>query len=335
MMKLLRKTAIYILAGVMMLLTATTARAQTDPQFSQYYAVPTFYNPAAVGRTDFLNIRGGGRMQWVGIDHAPVSFVLAADMPFKFIGKRFGAGIVMSQESIGLYKTLTLNAQIAFKLKKWGGEFTFALQPGMYDQSFRGSDVKLPDDDDYHQGTDDAIPTQDLHGTAFDFGAGVWYEHRHWWAGLSCTHITSPSVTLNSDGGGAGDTGAGQHLYEFQAGRTVYFMAGGNIPLKNTLFEVMPSVLVKSDFTFTTAEINARARYRKFLSFGVGYRWNDAVTATVAAEIKNFYIGYSYDYPVSAIAKASSGSHEIMVGYRLKLNLGEKNKNRHKSIRLM
>ena len=98
---------------------------------------------------------------------------------------------------------------------------------------------------------------------------------------------------------------------------------------------MMPSVLVKSDFTFTTAEITARARYKKLFSFGVGYRWNDAVTATLALEIKNFYVGYAYDYPVSSIAKASSGSHELVAGYRLKLDLGDKNKHRHKAIRIM
>ena len=112
-------------------------------------------------------------------------------------------------------------------------------------------------------------------------------------------------------------------------------MSGCNIPIKNTLFEVMPSVLVKSDFTFTTGEINARCRYNKFQSFGVGYRYDDAVIATVAAELKGFYLGYSFDYSTSAIAKASSGSHEIFLGYSLKLDLSDKNKNKHKSIRIM
>lgn len=325
-----------IITAILALASTLTASAQTDPQFSQYYEVPTFYNPAAVGRTDFLSIHGGARMQWVGIKHAPKSFLISADMPFKFLNKRFGVGVVMGQESIGLYNTLTLDAQIGYKFKKWGGEFTAAIQLGMYDQAFKGSEVFIPDDDDFHQGTDDGIPTQDVHGTAFDLGAGVWYEHKHWWAGISATHITSPTVTLNSDGGGGGSSGSdAQNIYSFKAGRVIYFMAGGNIPIKNTLFEMIPSVLVKSDFNFTTAEITARARYKKFLSFGVGYRWNDAVSATLAAEFKNFYVGYTYDYPVSSIAKASSGSHEIMVGYRMKLNLGDKNRNRHKSIRLM
>lgn len=97
----------------------------------------------------------------------------------------------------------------------------------------------------------------------------------------------------------------------------------------------MPSVMVQSDFTFTGAEITARARYKKLFSFGVGYRWNDAVSVNLGLDIKNFYIGYSYDYATSAIHRASSGSHELLVGYSLKLNLGEKNRHRHKSVRLM
>lgn len=306
-------------------------RAQSDAQFTQYYEVPAYYNPGAVGQTDYISIHGGGRLQWVGIDHAPKSFMLAADSPFKLLGKRVGAGVVLAQESIGLYKTMNLNAQLAYKFKRWGGEFTVGLDLGLFDQSFKGSDVILPDDDDYHQGTDDGVPTQDLHGTALDLGAGIWYRHKHFWAGFSGLHLNQPAVTLNGDNG---DTST-DRTYEYTVGRTLYFMAGGNIALKNTLFEILPSVLVKSDLTFTTAEITARARYNKMFSFGLGYRWNDAVSVLLAAEIKNFYVGYSYDYPVNALSKASTGSHELFAGYRLKLDLGDRNRNRHKAIRIM
>lgn len=317
--------AVVILAGI------SRANAQSDAQLTQYYIAPTYYNPAAVGQTDYLKLRGGARLQWVGIHGAPQSFLITADSPFNLLGKRVGAGVVLFQESIGLYRTMNLDAQVGYKFKKWGGEFTVGLTIGMYDQSFKGSEVFIPDDDDYHQGTDDGIPTQDLHGTAFDLGAGIWYNHKYFWAGISATHLTSPSIKLNTD---AGDASSNRD-YEFNVGRTLYFMAGSNIPIKNTLFEVMPSVLVKSDFTFTTGELTARLRYNKFLQFGVGYRFDDAVMAMVGAEFKNFYIGYSFDYPLSALAGASYGSHEIFVGYQLKLNLGDKNRNRHKAIRIM
>lgn len=318
---------------VLMLVVAGFSRvhAQSDAQYSQYYEVPTYYNPAAVGQTDFIKIRGGGRLQWLGITNAPKSFLAMADSPFKVLGKRIGAGVVISQESIGLYRTLALAAQLGYKFKKWGGEFTVGVSLGMYDQAFKGSEVVLPDDDDYHQGSDDGIPTQDLHGTALDIGAGIWYRHKYFWAGVSGTHLTAPSIKLNSD---AGDASSNRD-YEFNVGRTLYFMAGSNIQIKNTLFEVMPSILVKSDFTFTTGELTALMRYNRFLRFGVGYRWDDAVLATIGAEFKNFYIGYAYEYPTSAISKASSGSHEVFIGYQMKLDLGDKNRNRHKAIRIM
>lgn len=320
----------YILT-VLAALVGVSVQAQTDAQFTQYYEMPAFYNPAAIGRTDYVNVRGGARLQWLGVTNAPRSFVLGADMPVRALGRRLAVGAVMGQEGIGLFKTMTLDVRGGYQLKKLGGTWTAALSVGMYDQKFLGTEVKLPDGDDFHQGTDQGVPTTDLHGTALDLGVGVWYEHRLFWAGLSARHITSPTITLNSD---AGDASA-QNSFQFQAGRVLYFMAGGNIAVKNTLFEVIPSVLVKSDFTFTTAEVNARVRYNRFLSLGAGYRVNDAVTASLAAEIKDFYVGYAYDYPVTAIARASSGSHELVAGYRFKLNMGDKNRNRHKSIRIM
>ncbi len=112
-------------------------------------------------------------------------------------------------------------------------------------------------------------------------------------------------------------------------------MAGSNIPVKNTLSEVMPSALVKSDFTFTTFEATVRCRYNKFLTAGIGYRWKDAVYALLGVEFKGFFLGYSYDYSTSYIAKASSGSHEILAGYSVKLDFSGKNRNRHKSVRIM
>lgn len=316
------------------ILQTLCSRAQTDGNLTQYYEVPSYFNPSAIGNTDNIRIRGGARMQWVGIDNAPKTFLGVADMPFKIGTKRLGTGVNLTQESIGLYKTLNLGAQIAYKLRKFGGTWSVGLQLGFVDQAFKGSEVRLPDGDDYHQGTDDAIPTTDIHGTAFDFGAGLWYQHSKFYAGISCTHLTSPSITMNAESASGGSETSGLK-YEFQIKRTLYFTAGCNIPIKNTLFELAPSVLVRSDFSYTGGIVTARARYRKMFSFGIGYRWDDAIVATVAVEFKNFFLSYSYDYTTSAIRQASSGSHEILAGYSLKLDLGDKNTHRQKSVRFM
>ena len=302
--------------------------AQVDAQLTQYWAVPAYYNPAATGNTDFIHITGGSRLQWVGITHAPMTFMALADMPFKFLGRRWGTGVSLQQESMGLYRSLQAGAQLSWKKKMLRGTLSVGVQLGMLNETFKGSKRFIPEGDDYHDSNDDAIPNTDVTGTAFDISAGVMFTHKWFWVGFSTTHITAPSITLKAEGNE-------ENLYEFDAGRLYYFMAGSNIPIKNTLFEIQPSVMVKSDFKFFQAEATARVRYNKFLSAGVGYRHRDAVSVMLSAEYKNFFAGYSYDYPISAISRSTHGSHEVFLGYNVKLNLGEKNRNSQRGIRIL
>lgn len=316
------------------------AEAQTDPLFTHYFEVPSYYNPAAIGLTDFVRFRAISRLQWVGISHAPTTFALAADMPLKLFDRRWGIGLVLNQDSYGLFSNLGGNIQLAFKQKMFKGELTAAVQIGLSSMTFKGSEVEIDFDDDYHIGQDEAIPTTDISGTAFDIGLGAHYTHRLFWAGVSMLHLNSPSISFGdavaSSGSSESSVSGDAKNYKLDLKPTLYFMGGSNIPVRNTLFEVMPSLLVASDFTNnTTFEVTARTRWKKFLTFGVGYRYNDAVSVMASGEYKGFFLAYSYDYPLSDIAKLSSGSHEILAGYSLKLDLGDHNKYKHKSIRIL
>ncbi len=317
-----------LLAALLALCLATPAAAQVDAQLTQYWAVPAYYNAAATGLTDFIHISGGARLQWVGIRRAPMTFLAMADMPFKLLERRWGAGVVLQQENIGLYRSTDVYGQLSWKKKMLGGMLHVGIQPGIITQTFRADSVRTLDGDPAHTSADDAIPQTNVSGTSFDLSAGVMFTHKHFWVGISSTHLTAPTITLKQ-----GDDE--QNQYEFDVGRLYYFMAGGNIPIKNTLFELQPSVMVKTDFNAFQAEATARVRYNKFLSIGVGYRFKDAVSVMIGADYKNFFFGYSYDYATSAIRKASSGSHEAFIQYNVKLNLGDRNRNKHKSIRLM
>ncbi len=312
-------------------ITTTSVVAQVDAQFTQYWAVPNYYNPAAVGNTDFLNIVGGTRMQWVGMPDAPNTFLVSADMPYMLFKKKVGFGVVLQQETLGLYSSMSGGLQLSYKLKLFGGELGLGVQLGLLNETFRGSEVELPSGDDESQSsTDEGIPTTDIGGMAFDAGLGVFYKHKYFWASLSATHLTQPTISMSSDG-----VGDEEESYEFTAGAAFYFMAGSNIQIKNTLFEIQPTMLVRSDLMVFQAEATARLIYRKFLSAGLGYRMNDAVSLLLGAEYKNFYFGYSYDYHTSALSKATSGSHEIFVAYKMKMDFSDKSNNKYKSIRIM
>lgn len=326
---LLKFAAVVMLCA---LSAAPRARAQNDAMFTQYRALPTYYNPAATGTIDFIRVRGGAKLQWIGIHNAPKSFVVAGDMPVK-LGKkqRIGVGVLFNQESIGLYRNLGVSAQVSYKFRFLKGVWSVGIQPGFYNTQFKGSDVYIPEGDDFHQPDDPELPTSDVSGNAFDLAAGLTYTHKYFSVGLSVLHITEPTITMGNEGNSTSES------VEFQTTlpRMAYFTLDGNIPIKNSLFSLQPSMMLRTDFSRFVPEVQMRSTYNRFISFGVGYRYKEAVSVMVGAEFKNFFVGYAYDYPLSAIAKASSGSHEIVVGYNVKLNLGEKNKNKQRSIRIM
>ena len=324
---MLRK-ALHIAIIFVAAITAKSLYAQTDAQFTQYWAVQNYYCPASIGNTDNIHVTVGSRMQWVGIGNAPKSFNALGDMPFKVGSQRMAVGVNISQQSMGLYRTINVAAQLAYKRKMLKGTMSIGVQAGYVNQTFKGSEVFIPSDDNYHQTADDAIPQQDIAGGSIDFGAGLAYQHKYFWLAVAATHLNQASITLKTEN-------STEDLYEFKAGRTYYFMAGGNIALKNTLLELLPSVMLKTDTHYRQAEATARVRYNKFLSGGVGYRWKDAITVMIGAEFKGITLGYSYDYPVSKIIKGTSGSHELWLGYNVKLKMGDTNKNKHRSIRLM
>lgn len=324
-----------ILMPVLMVLAAAiwpaAARAQSDMILTRHASMPSLYNPARAGETDWLRIAGGARLQWVGVHGAPKAFLGVADCPFALGTQRIGAGVTINQESIGLFSNLLISAQGSWNRRLGPGRLSLGLQVGYANSRFRGSDVYIPGDDDYHQPNDPSIPTQDLSGNGVDFALGASYSWKQWHAGISAMHLASPSITLRQEGTAATDA----KEFVTTRRRTLYFDAGGNIELKNTLFLLQPSILAASDFKDFSAVASVCALYNRFISFGLGYRWNESVAVTVGGEFKNFFVNYTFDWPTSALGRASSGSHEIVAGYRLKLDFSGQNKHRHRSIRIM
>jgi type IX secretion system PorP/SprF family membrane protein len=230
-------------------------------------------------------------------------------------------------ERIGLYTNARIGAQIAWKRKIGKSMLSVGIQPGIFSQTFRGKEVIMPEDE-AHQGNDEAIPKQDVSGTAFDANVGVYFTHPKFWAGFSVTHVTQPTIELKV-------SRESVDYYAFNVSRGYYFMGGSNIPINNTLFEIQPSAMFAMTQKAWTAQVATVLRYNRMFNIGVGYRHKDAATAFIGVNLKDAYIGYAYDYPISAISKATFGSHEVFVTYKVKLENRDKNKNKQKSIRLM
>lgn len=314
----MKRVFLFIIA----LVTCTVGvRAQDDVQLSQYFLGMGYYNPAYAGTTGDLNMLGFFRQQWIGMPQAGTSFFVIADMPLTFGKTNHGIGLVVNTESIGLFQNTKVAFQYAYKQKLFGGTLSVGLQGGIFNKGFDGTKVHIPESD-YHQQEDEAIPRTSVQAMALDVNAGVYYTHKHFYIGFGATHLTSPEMQFE------------ENAYTYLS--TGLNLTGGyNIQFNNPLYELQPSVFLKTDMQTFQADITARMVYNKMFNGGLSWRVNESVVVLLGATFGRLQVGYAYDFPTTAILKASTGSHEVVVRYQLKLKKTKTGKNRHKSVRIL
>ena len=300
---------------------ASIVWAQYDARLSQYFMAKPYYNPAVAGATEDLNIMALARLEWVGMSGAPMSFFVTSDMPLNIGKTQHGIGLAVYTESIGLFMNTHVGAQYAYKYKLFGGVISGGLQIGLVNQSFDGSKVEMVESE-FHQETDAAIPTEQVSGMGLDLNFGIYYNHKRFYAGFGMTHLTQPELQLD------------ENAYTY-IGRSFNLMGGYNIQLRNPLIELQPSVFLLTDMQSFHADITARLEYNKMFNGGISYRVNESVGVMFGVKIGRFQAGYAYDFPITALGRASSGSHEVCLRYAMKLNKTKTGKNRHKSVRIL
>ncbi|MDL2265431.1 type IX secretion system membrane protein PorP/SprF [Parabacteroides sp. OttesenSCG-928-G07] len=309
---------------ILLIMTCTeVVRAQYDAQLSNYFMSMGYYNPAYAGTTDYLNVFALHRQQWIGIDRAPKSFFVSADMPLSFGNSTHGVGVVFFQESAGLYNNMHIAGQYAYKKALWGGTLSIGVQAGIANMIFDGGKSYIPPGD-YYAGVDmdGSIPSTEVEGMALDLNAGAFFTHPKFYVGLGVMHLAEPEIQLD------------ENLYSY-IGRMVNFTAGYNIQTRNPLYELQPSVFLKTDMISFQADLTARLVYNKMFNGGLTWRPGQSVVLLLGGTFGSFQVGYAYDFPTSPILKETSGSHEVMVKYRLTLKKTKTGKNRHKSVRIL
>ena len=319
------KRLLYII-NVLLFVNCFQTAAQYDAQISNYWAATSYYNPGYAGETGKLEMTALNRQQWLGFSNAPRTMLISADMPFAFLGRTHGVGAIVFTQSLGLFKHSIMAGQYAYKKKLFKGDFSIGFQGSKIDESWLGSKVELtpPEETEVHEGNDDGIPMSDIQSSAIDFSLGFFYSRKSWHVGLSVTHLLEPEVKEKE--------GATNIMY---IPRGYYLMGGCNIQLSNPLLELRPSVFVKSTIQMTQLDLSARLFYNKMFYAGLGWRYGDAGIAMLGAKIKNIQAGYAYDFPISAIRKGTTGSHEIFLKYSIDVNLNKGIKNKYKSVRIL
>ena len=303
----------WLLTAVLAACTFAKVDAQFDAHFTHYWKMLNFYNPAGAGAEERMLIYAAYSNQLTGFDNSPKTMLLNVDAPIPFVNGDHNLGLGVVNDDQHLY----LNYAYGFQL--FGGRRAAGVQLGLVNCSFDNKDIILGG-----ESNDPAFPSGNANGNSIDFGAGVMYRHKYFYAGLSGIHLNAPLVLLGEKN-------------EIQVDPFLNFMAGGNIPIKNTLISIQPSLQVMTDLVAWRADITARGTYsyndKEFFG-GITYSPMTSVSAFLGIEFMNITASYGYELYTSGIG-AKNGSHDIYLGYKIDLNVFKKEKNKHNSIRVL
>lgn len=316
---------------VVLLMAVALVRAQFDAQIGQYMLMPASYNPAAVGDGDLMRVYASHRMDFTGIQDAPMTTYFSFSSPFVIGKSHHGVGVRFMNDRFGLFTNQSLYLDYAYKFRIGKGRLAIGVDAGFLNLSFASDSVDTgAGNDEYHDEHDPAIPNaaggaseKGVSGMGFDMNIGVYYTTSKWWAGVSYAHVMQPTLEWGSEN------------TEISVNGTMYIAGGYNWQLKNKDWMLLPSMMVQTDFRSWDVNLTMLAQLKKRYRFGLGYRLAGSVNVLLGMDIVNgLQIGYTYELPANALLKESYGSHEVYLAYGFNV-LKPKNTNKCKSVRYL
>ena len=295
---------------------ANRVQAQQDVAFLHYWRMETQWNPAAVGQSPQLSIQGAVQTHAMGYEQAGSTMWAGVDMAFA-LGRTFhGVGAMFLNDNIGLFSHKRFSLQYAYHQPWRGGTIALGLQADMLQEGIDGSKADLCDNND------PAFPTAQVNGSAIDLSVGSYYQRKGFRLSAAYHHLAAPTVRL-------GET------HELPIRGVLNVGTQYNIRTNSPLFTITPSAMLRSDFTDYRVDLTLRGQYKfenRLIFAGVNYAPQRSVGLFVGGTLQGIDISYGYEANTSGLG-LGAGQHEIVIAYRLPIDLGKKQRNLHKSVR--
>jgi len=261
-------------------------------------------NPAYAGSLNIFSASFIHRKQWINVDGAPTSNMFTANT--SLYGNQLGVGIMATGDAIGVHKESAFYLSGAYKIRTGGGILAMGLSGGFDNRRSDFNQLNILNQDD-----------QLLTGTPKrftpNFGTGVYFANPVMYVGLSVPYILENTLYDVSVEGTVSEAKESRY----------YYATGGLIFDINQNVKFSPSTLLRYQENSRVGwDLNGTFIFDGIAYAGVSYRSGDAlIFLTQLILNENFRIGYAYDTTVNALDDASRGTHEILLNYRIKINI--------------
>ncbi len=314
-----------------------SGRAQVDYRFAQFQQNPLPVNPAFSGIEDFVDIKLGYRMQWVGFDNAPTSMFLSGNMALKISpgndfkdrgvrlfeanayneketsdefgyrkGKRQGVSFYMLQNQDGGFSNLATYFSYAYHLRItnqliWSVGAGVGYEFNKFDPT--GISVLNPNNDQAYL----SYLNNRNQKSNLNLNVGTLIYHKQFFLGYSALNAVSYNI------GGSND------FFNEQVSQFTQTVQVGFRHKWKYGYLITPSLLLRIR-NENPIEIIAsiRARVHDKIWGGLQYSYRGAVSISAGTYItKNIGFNYAYEFPTSQLNRNTSGSHELIMAFKL------------------
>ncbi len=283
---------------ICIILIAISAKAQQEPQYTQYMYNTLTVNPGYTGSPGFLEATLQHRSQWVGIDGAPTTQALTIHGP---VNEQVGLGFSAVNDQIGPSEEVYLDGNFSYTIPvSFNAKIAFGLKAGAKVLNIDWSKGT------YYQGNDPLLNNNVNNKISPLVGAGVYYYADKWYAGVSVPNFIRSDYYDDIKEASVSD-------------RLHYYVIGGYVFDLSDNLKFKPAFMGKIvSGAPITADISANFLLQERLTLGAAYRFDDSVSGLAGFQItREFFVGYSYDYSVTELNKYNDGSHEIIVRFQL------------------
>jgi type IX secretion system PorP/SprF family membrane protein len=271
--------------------------------FTQYMDNLTPLNPAYSLLDQAGSINTMARKQWVGIDGAPTTFLLNANIPVASISG--AAGLIVMNDQFAIERQTEANIYFAKAIQLGQNNYLgVSLNAGI--RNYRANYSTL-------DSTDPAF-ANDVRETKPNIGFGVIYFSDWYYIGVSV-----PELTITSLG-----TASVQNNNNF---KSHYYFTGAFIKDIGEDFKVKPSIL----FSYAKGvplitDFSGILYIRETLGIGASYRLNEEMAGILTLNLDRFHIGYSYQFGTSSsnLGGFNMATHEVSFGYRFGKGIGKR-----------
>ena len=258
------------------------------------------FNPGFCGASYTTDITILARQQWVGFTDAPRTQYISTHA---LLPGNVGIGGVIYNYVAGPTRQTGLKAGYAKHLKiNRDLNLSLALSMDAFQNKFDQTKLNtgLPSDPVI---VGDPIDQK----LTLDASIGAVLYTNNYYVGLSCTNVLESKYDFLSTGSD----------FDNPIFRTFYFTGGYAFVFAND-FKYVPGLLLKKTAGLPFELDVCNRFYYNFLLAGVSYRTSNDLSFIIGAQFAEFYeIGYSYDYSLSTLNNYSSGSHEILLRFKL------------------